>query len=162
MKVILSEDIISGEDLRSVIEELKDYQDFIRHGHIRQHVSKRAGSKSGPDLSRGASEMLSQAMEHHPLNLEELDHLISELEAVYIKALQLKIILAAVPNGAIKRLLTSWIRQNLNDYSLIDFSYNQSLLGGMVVMIGSRIFDFSLRRELLVAQPKLNEMIADV
>ena len=162
MKLILSEDIISSEDLRSVIEELKDYQGYIRHGHIRQHVSKRAGAKSSPDLSRGASEMLSQAMEHHPLNLTELDHLISELEAMYAKALKLKIILAAVPNGSIKRQLSAWVRQNLNDYALIDFDYNQSLLGGMVVMIGSRIFDFSLRRGLLSSQPKLNEMIANV
>lgn len=161
MKLNLPDEIISGEDLRSVIEELKDYQSFIRHGQIKSHVSKRS-SGAGPELSSPAAALLSIAMERHPLNLEVMDNLISELQKMYSSSPKLKIILAAVPNHAIKKQIATWIRQNTNQDALIDFSYNQSLLGGMVVTVGSHIFDWSLRRGILAEQPKLNEMIAHV
>ena len=161
MKLSLSEDIISSEDLRSVIEELKDYQGFIRHAQIKSRSTKRS-SGSGPDLSRPAADMLSAAMEHHPLNLEELDHLSGELEKMYQSSPKIKIILAAVPTNGIKKQITTWVRQNVDAGMLIDFSYNQALLGGMIMTAGSRIFDWSLRRVILAAQPSLNEMIAHV
>ena len=161
MKQTLSEDIISSEDLRSVIDELKDYQDYVRHDQIKAHLSKHASSTS-PELSRPAASLIADAMEHHPLNHEEMMHLIAELEKIYASSPKVKIVLAAIPNHAIKKQITLWARANVDPEILIDFSYNQSLLGGMVVTAGSHIYDWSLRRQVLANQPKLYEMIAHV
>ena len=161
MKLNLSEEIISPEDLRSVIDELKDYQDYVRHDQIKAHLSEHASSTS-PELSRAAAALISQAMEHHPLNHEEMNHLIAELEKIFAESPKLRIVLAALPNHGIKKQITEWVRHNVDALVLIDFSYNQSLLGGMVVTAGSHIYDWSLRRSILIAQPKLNEMIAHV
>ena len=161
MKPELNEDIISSEDLRSVIDELKDYQDYVRHDQIKANLSKHASSTS-PALSRPAATLIAAAMEHHPLNHEEMAHLVMSLEKAYIKAPKLKIVLAAVPTQGIKKQITVWVRENVDNDVLIDFSYNQSLLGGMVVTAGSHIYDWSLRRSILAAQPKLNGMVAHV
>ena len=161
MKLKLNEDIISSEDLRSVIDELKDYQDYIRHDQIKAHLSKHASSTS-IELSRPATSLIAIAMEQHPLNHEEMADLIMSLEKIYVSSPKVKIVLAAVPGHGIKKQITEWVRNNVDDAVLIDFSYNQSLLGGMVVTAGSHIFDWSFRRAILAAQPKLNEMIAHV
>ena len=159
MSFYLSEAIISPEDLKSVINELKDYEVFFRHSQIKQHVVKRSAGQA-PELSIAASELLSSAMEKKPLNITIIEQLITELERLLIKSPKIKIILAALPNHAVKKQLILWVRKNIKADALIEFSYNQSLLGGLVLTAGSRIFDWSLRQQLLNSQPKLNEMIA--
>lgn len=160
MKLALNEAIISAEDLRSVINELKDYTDYLRHAQIKQHVVKRSAGIPAPELSLAASQLLSEVLENRPLNIGEVETLIGELQKVYDDSPKLKIILAALPPAAVKKKLTAWIRINIAPLALVEYSYNQSILGGMVLNAGSHIFDWSLRQQLIDARPKLNEMIA--
>jgi F0F1-type ATP synthase delta subunit len=40
----------------------------------------------------------------------------------------------------------------------VNFNYNRSLLGGMVVRAGSRVFDWSFRRQIIGAEEKFTEV----
>ncbi len=160
MKYDLPEDIISAEDLKGVIEELKDYQTYARHGSIKARVTKRAGGTK-PELSRPSNELINLIVNNNKLALSDLDRLISSLEKMYSALPRIKITLAALPGAGIKKQMSVWVRKNITSNVLIDFSYNQSLLGGMVVVAGSHIYDWSLRKQIISVQPKLNELIAN-
>ena len=163
MKIKLSEEVIAGEDLKSVIDELKAYKADFRH----QQILLRVGSKHIQKgiktvLSPPALNLLNQAKEGKALSVTEIDKLISELEGFYLKWPRIRVVLAASAPLAIKRKITKWVRENVLDSVLIDFRYDSAILGGMVVVVGSRIYDWSLRRDIEANKDKLSGQISHV
>jgi F0F1-type ATP synthase delta subunit len=68
---------------------------------------------------------------------------------------------APAPNG-LKKTLISWCRDNIDKNILVDFKFNATILGGMVVVYGSRIFDWSFKRQILAAREKFPEVLRNV
>lgn len=154
MKLKLPEDIVSGEDLKDVIEELKGYKAYLHHKQILNKVSSRK-SGDAPRLSEAAADLIAQARDGGTLKLAELDKLINELNEVFARSLRVKIILAAAPTPGIKKKLSGWMRDNVSGSLLIDFRYDSAILGGMIVVFGSHINDWSFRRQILESKDKL-------
>jgi F0F1-type ATP synthase delta subunit len=84
-------------------------------------------------------------------DLAAATHQLEELETLLKTAPRATITLAAMPSEGMKRELSLWMRQNVESTLLLDFGYNSALMGGMVIRIGSRIYDWSFRRQILAS-----------
>lgn len=161
MSIKLPEEINSAEDLKAVLEELRDFRTYFRHSEIKAKSGKNHTS-DGPDLSMAAAKLLSQAKNKKQLTMSELEQLLSELELIYSKAPKIRIVLAAAATPPVKKRLADWIRSNISDQAFIDFRYDSTILGGMIIACGSHIYDWSLRREIIASKDKMKEVIAHV
>jgi F0F1-type ATP synthase delta subunit len=91
-----------------------------------------------------------------------LDKLIETLEDYGTSAPIITITLAAPAPNSLKKTLIDWCRKNIAPNALIDFRFNATMLGGMVVQYGSRIYDWSFRRQILAARDKFPEILRNV
>lgn len=166
--LVLPDAIASAQDLAAVILEIRQYAKWQAHNAVKQRVGARFKSGAGdiPRLSAAASQLLDDWSRTHDSGKQpgsrDLDELISALEVYKTKAPSLTITLAAPPTSDIKRLLTGWCRTNIAPGVLVNFSFNRSLLGGMVVRYGSRLFDWSFRRQILENSRHFPEALRNV
>jgi hypothetical protein len=159
MKLTLDDAISSPQDLKGLMQELHEYSGWLMHEEIKQ----RAGGKSTaekPVLSKAAKASL-QSLDGD-ITPENLDKLVAELDKFSKNADHLTITLAAPATGAIKAELVAWCRQNIAPELLVSFNFNSTLLGGMVVRHGSRLFDWSWRRQILANGSRFTEVLKNV
>lgn len=153
----LSDEIVSGADLRDIIEEIKGYAQWFNHNQIKLKVANKKDLNE-PELSHQAEDILGQFFNSKSISSSGLDSLIISLEKYLKEAVKIKITLAGIPPNKLKKQLINWFRVSLTETILVDFSYNRTLLGGMVVIFGSHIYDWSLRRQILDSKDKLIEV----
>ena len=153
----LSDEIVSGADLRDIIEEIKGYAQWFNHNQIKLKVANKKDFNE-PELSHQAKDILGQFFNSKSISPSGLDSLIISLEKYLKEAVKIKITLAGIPPNKLKKQLINWFRVSLTETILVDFSYNRTLLGGMVVIFGSHIYDWSLRRQILDSKDKLIEV----
>jgi len=128
-------------------------------------IKQRVGSKKTtdqPELSPAAVEVIRTWANKEQLTQSKIDELIKLLEKFKSTAPTLTITLAAPATGDIKQLLVEWCRKNIASNVLVNFRFNSSLLGGMVVRFGSQIFDWSFRRKILASKDKFPEILRRV
>ena len=94
--------------------------------------------------------------------LGNFDDLILELEAAKKTAPLITITLAAPATKDVKQALVSSCRSHIADDALVTFKFNSSLCGGMVLQHGSRVFDWSFRRQILANRTKFTEVLRSV
>jgi hypothetical protein len=161
MKLQLENSISSPQDLKGVILEVREYARWYRHNAIKKQV--RAGhAAEQPELSPAAAALIRSWGTKDPLSSRSLDSLITTLEGYQASAHQLTITLAAPPTSGLKKTLVAWCRENVAPDVLVNFEFNATLLGGMVVRSGSRIFDWSFRRQILDAHANFPEVLRRV
>jgi hypothetical protein len=163
MKLRLDDSVASPQDLRAMILEIRGYARWFSHNAVR----KRAGAKHGrtaeaPELSLAAAALIKALGARQPVSTQRLDGLIAGLEDYADDAPVLSITLAAPPAGSLKKQLVAWCRENIAPDALVNFSFNSTLLGGMVVRSGSHIFDWSFRRSILEGRQKFPEVLRNV
>ena len=159
--ISLPDTIYSPQDLTSLILEIKEYAKWYAHETIKQ----RAGSKTlsaQPVLSSAATTLLHNAVSGNVNPLAQLDSLVHELERHKSNAPIITLTLAAPAPNPVKKTLTAWCRKELSPDILVSFEYNRTLLGGLVVRYGSRVYDWSLRRAILTTDTKFSEVVARV
>lgn len=159
MKLKISEDIISPQDLQAVITELKQYSKWLIHNEVKLRVINKKDPNE-PLLSIEASDLLNQWFNNQQLSATSLSKLVVSLDEYLVNANTIRITLAGMPSSGLKKRLTKWCRQSLSPSVLIDFRYNRSLLGGMVVNCGSHIYDWSFRRKILNSKDNLEEVLS--
>ncbi len=162
MKFTLSEEIVSTDDLRDVVEEVKEFKKWFSHNQIKLKISRRHKSSDRPELSSAAEALLTQAKDGKELTVTKIEGLISYLEKCLDKSPSVRITLAAIPSVSIKRQIAAWLRTNVSPTLLVDFRFNSTILGGMVVVFSSHIYDWSLRRQLLESRDKLDGVLKSV
>jgi hypothetical protein len=157
----LPNSVSSVQDLGSLILEVREYAKWYLQSSIKQQV--RAGQiGEPPTVSSGAAQMVQAWSETEQLNQKSLDNLITTLETMKANAETLTITLAAPASGELRKTLVSWCRENIAPGILVTFKFNATLLGGMVVRYGSRVFDWSFRREILNQRAKFPEVLRRV
>ncbi|MCL4357324.1 F0F1 ATP synthase subunit delta [Patescibacteria group bacterium] len=155
--------ISSSEDLRAVIEEIKSYKSAFRQAQIKAAVSHHPGRQPLPELSSPAAAMLNQFRSgSKPIINETIEQALVELERMFAQAVKIRVVLAAPAPNSLKRRLTDWMRNNVAKNLLIDYRYDSGILGGMVIIAGSHIYDWSLRRDLQANGDKFKEVISRV
>jgi hypothetical protein len=161
MKHALPESVVSPQDLTALIQDLHAYARWFSHASVRKRVT--GGKTADPPEISGAAELLLKSwMSKGELTAQQLDNMIEDLEYFRETSPVVKITLAAPPSSALRKTLATWCRENIAPNALVSFAFNATLLGGMVVIYGSQIFDWSFRRQILTNRQRFPEILRNV
>jgi hypothetical protein len=161
MKLALPNSVSSLQDLSTLINEVKEYGKWWTHNAIKH----RAGAKKGtppPVLSEAALELIRASSGKKLLDQRTIDNLIKELEGYKKTAPTATVTLAAPAPKSVKLEIVTWFRENIDPSILVTFEFNSTLLGGMVVRYGSRVLDWSFRRQILAGRGNFPEVLRRV
>lgn len=153
--------IASPQDVSNLLIEIKEYARWFEHEMVKRKMHA-SGQSTQPILTHTTNEYLRELNAAQSLTTGRLEKLIADLERYKEVAPRLTITLAAPVTPPIRHQLIEWCRTNLSPDTLITFQFNSTLLGGLVVRCGSRVFDWSFRRQLLNNQQQLTETFAHV
>jgi hypothetical protein len=157
----LDENILSAQDLREAILEIKHYASWFGHNSVKKRLG--AKSKTEPvELTPAAAVLLRQGLDGQTLTAARLDKVIGALEDFEAETEQITITLAALPGNNLKKILANWCRANLKPDLLVNFQFNSTMLGGLVVNYGSHIHDWSFRRRILEESHRFPEVLRNV
>lgn len=160
-RVKLPESIFSRQDLAAATLEVREYARWFAH----EEIKRRAGATSTstqPSISAAAEQIIREWKAVAPFSRARFDELLAILEDYKNSAPSLTFTLAAPPTNGIKTQLAKWCRENIAPHVLVSFKFNSSLLGGMVVQSGSRILDWSFRRQVLDNRGRFAEILRNV
>lgn len=160
-RINLPDSVASLQDLTALILEVREYTKWFSHNAILQRVSKKRVTRPMP-LSPSASMLLRDWENIQPITVRSLDELIDILNLYKNTAPTITITLAAPATNDIKHTLIGWCRTNIAPNIMVAFGFNATLLGGMVVHHGSRIFDWSFRRQILNGRERFGEVLRRV
>lgn len=162
MLLTLPKTIVSAQDLAELQTEVKTYASWYAHESIRRRFSNKAPKTDQPALSAAANELLRQWFGSKTPNRVGFDSLQKALDQHKKTAERITITLAATAPNSLKGSLTEWFRQNVSSSALINFQINSTILGGMVVRRGSRVFDWSFKRQILDNQAAFAKVLRRV
>jgi F0F1-type ATP synthase delta subunit len=157
MKLNLPSSISSQQDLGGLVLELREYSRWINHQNILKKVSSKS-SEEPPVMSPALKDLLSDNKKES----ENIEELINTLDKFKDDASTITVTLAAPATKDIKRTLNDWLRKNIASNILVNYQFNATLLGGMVIRVGSHIFDWSFRRQILANRDKFPEVLRNV
>lgn len=161
MKLRVPDSVSSPQDLAALLLEMREYARWFGH----ESIKRRAGASHishPPLISPAAQELVDGLESKKSLDQKGLDTLIATLEDYKKASPSLTITLAAPPTNGLKTTLVAWCRANIAPNVLVTFRFNSALLGGMIVHFGSRVFDWSFRRQLLGARETFPEVLRRV
>ena len=161
MKIKLPSIVSSPQDLTALTLEIMEYARWYQHESIKDRVDAKRRTEA-PTLSPAATELLRQEGKGKDLSKQELDTLVKALQDIKNSAPTMTITLAAPPTNAVKADLVTWCRENISPGVLVNFQFNSTLLGGMVVRCGSRVMDWSFRRQILEGRHHFPEVLRHV
>lgn len=161
MKLRLPESVATSQDVSTLQLELRDYARWFAHEAIKQRTNAHHASEA-PTLSSACQEMLASHGGKKDVNRELLDSLIKELDRYTHTADVITFTLAAPPTASVKASLVKWSRTNIAPDILVSFQFNATILGGIVVRYGSRVFDWSFRRQILANRSSFAEVLRHV
>ena len=157
----LEDTVSSPQDVKALVMEIHEYARWFAHNYIKKRVHARNIAPE-PEISSAAKAVIRTWGAGKELNTKSLDELIATLEDYANTAPVLTVTLAAVPSTGLKRQLVGWCRDNLAPNVLINFQFNATLLGGMVVRSGSHVYDWSFRRTILAERERFPEVLRRV
>lgn len=161
MKLQLPSSVSSARDVTSLMFEVREYAQWFSHNVIKQRVGSKKMTDQ-PELTPVAAELIRNWGAKEQLSQKRLDELLEELENFKKSAPVLTVTLAAPAPGEVKQNIVAWCRENIAPNVLINFRFNSTILGGMVVRHGSRVFDWSFRRQILTNKEKFAEVLRRV
>lgn len=88
--------------------------------------------------------------------LEEISELLNKVRDT---GPRLHLTFASIPGADLKHQLTMWVRENIHEFALVSFHYDQSIIGGLVIRTRNKIFDFSYAKELKEPKTKLTTIL---
>lgn len=161
MKLKIPDTVSSPQDLAVLLLEMHDYTRWFAHESIKKRVNAKHTSEA-PTLSPAADQLISDLEHKKSLTQQNLDALVETLEEYKKTAPSLTITLPAPPTNSLKATLVGWCRENITPNVLVTFRFNSALLGGMTLHFGSRVFDWSFRRQLLANKERFPEVLRNV
>jgi hypothetical protein len=153
--------VYSQQDLKAAILEVKKYTTWFNQTEVKMRVTKN-NSYELPTISPVATNIINEWLDGKPPDAKSLENLIAALEDFEAAAPRVTITLAAPPPGSLKQTITEWFRQNVDPNILVNFKFNGTILGGMVVSYGSHVHDWSFRRQVLSSRAKFPEVLRNV
>jgi len=161
MALNLQNSIASRQDLKALILDVRTYATWYGQAAVKARLTN-DNLAPLPNLSEAAIGLINTWNQQQPISQASLDALLAELEKYAATAAAITITLAAPAPGSVKQSLLAWCRANIAPNILVDFRFNSTLLGGMVVQYGSHVYDWSFRRQILANRDKFPEILRHV
>jgi hypothetical protein len=157
----LEDSVLSPQDLKATILEVRRYAKWFAQSAIKMRLAE-SNLEQQPVISPTAARLINEWAEQNPLSQKSLDALIANLEQLEATLPRITITLAGVAPASLKNTLVTWCRENIAPNILVDFRFNSTILGGMVVKYGSHVYDWSFRRQILAARGNFPEALRRV
>jgi hypothetical protein len=154
-------DLYSLDQLTAIIIELRAHINALRDASARARATQSEATIAAPQLSAlllGALKGAGLA----PTDEPGAEKLMEELEAIRDKAPAVHLMLAALPNRELKRKLTEWFRNEIHPYTMLTFAARMDIGGGLIIRAGSRIHDYSFRRQIFEHKSRISEIFNSV
>src|SRR3954454_15933155 len=123
MKLKLHESIVSPQDLKALVLEVKQYASWWLHNDVKRRRSAK-GETEPPVFSEATTSLLKLWAGDKPLTQAKLDELVIVLQDFAEAAPTLNITLAAPPTNGLKKELSSGCRHNIDQSVLVSFDFN--------------------------------------
>lgn len=162
MKIKLPDSVSSTQDLKAVILEIRGYARWLSQASVKMKASGNNSYGEAPAVSEAAASLINDWTKDNQLSQKSVDELIATLEDFEATTPSMTITLAAPAPNSLKKALISWCRTNINPNILVNFKFNSTIGGGMVVACGSHIYDWSFKRQILAAREKFPEVLRNV
>jgi len=153
--------VSSPSDITTLILEVRAYAQWYGQYANAQRTGSRYKTPQ-PELSEVASEVIRAWAKEAPLTSARIDELTANLEHIQKTAPVITITLAAAATTEVKRALVTWCRAHIHDDILVTFRFNATILGGMVVRYGSRVYDWSFRAAIMNGRRRFPEVLSRV
>lgn len=148
-QVSIPNELYSPDLINLALFELDRYTSTVRNAEARTMPT--------PEPPTGLARVFA-AMAIEPGNLQDLEDLKAQLKTYLEKSPTVNVILSSQPNNSVKQQITQWFRQQISPNILLNFSARADIGGGVIVMAGSRIYDFSFKSALLANKSKIAEL----
>jgi F0F1-type ATP synthase delta subunit len=145
--------------LGQVIAELQDYALWYAHNKIQRQFDDVKPSADTPKLSVQSLALLAQIQKEQPVKGESFDEILVRLTQISQTAPVVTVTLAAIPSEGLKQAIVQWLRDHIDPNVLVAFQLNSALLGGLVVRLGSHIYDWSFRRQIVEQKNRFAEVL---
>ena len=155
MSLILPDSLCSRRDVARLRTEVELYAAWT-HQYSLAERRKIRYSQDQPDLSEAARIVIRQWLESGQSTAE----LLQQLRTIEAQAPAITITLAQPPTADTRRELVRWCRRELAADMLVTIIWSSQLLGGMIVRTDRGLHDWSHRRRLRQARPRLIERLA--
>lgn len=157
MTFSLPPSIASRQDVIRLRTEVESYVAWV--GQY-QNAAKRKVTYQAeqPGLSE-AARLLIRAWIADKHTLSELTQ---SLNALAANSPSITLTLAQAPSPSVQADIVAWARRELDPNMLVELRWNARLLGGMVVRTDNAVYDWSHRKALVAARPKLIERLMHV
>ena len=154
----LPSSISSPQDLTNLILEIEKYNKWYLE-RFNAISAKSTYKAPQPDISRIALDLIISWDKQEQLDPERINTKINELRHISRSAPVITITLAAPAPMGIKNEIVSWCRQNLNAQVLVSFQFNSTILGGIILRTGSKVYDWSFKHNLLNVNTTFTEVL---
>lgn len=161
MKFSLQPDLSSRQDFQAAVLDIKKYAQWFSQTSIKRQVAGGDDTEQ-PAILPAAADLINQSAKDSQLSQKRLDELIKAVEDFAASASYVTVTLAAPAPRQLKTEIVTWFRQNVRPDILVDFNFNATMLGGMVVRYGSQVFDWSFKRQILAERQKFPEILRHV
>lgn len=161
MGLSIPPDVSSSQELANLILEVKDYSKWFTNYSIVKKISKK-NTPVPPKISGSAIKLIKDYGDNKNLTRAVLNNLVYDLEKSKKQSKLITITLAAPVTSDVKNNLVKWLRDNINSEVLVNFQFNATILGGMILRCGSHIYDWSFRKKILENRQKFPEILQNV
>lgn len=156
-KLVLPVNIVSRADVGRLINEVERVDNFLRQAAIREPGTKLQLPKS----SRLFDELVAQS-KFNMLQETDRKQLLQFLQAIHSKSPVLHISFSTDPNPIFLQKLTTWIRQNMHPYVLLQIGLQPGIGAGCTVRSINKFYDFSLKNKFIDKRHLLTERLKSI
>ncbi len=144
-RFVLPASVVSKVDLRRLVNELEQIDNYLVSVEARQKVGAVASQQPA------MSEQLRDLVSVNSLNLsssQERSSLIRQIREFKDKAPTIHMTFASTADQESLRLLANWVRAEIHPQAVISIGLQPGLLGGVHLRTTNQIHDLSLRSQL--------------
>lgn len=152
--VALPPEVYSPDQLSALIMEARDLAATLRQ---QAALAKAGGTSAKQQVSPAVSEGLAKLA--GTISVESAEHVAKGLELLRNTVPTVRLVLAAQPNRQFKMKLVKWFRDEIHPQVLVVFIVRSDIAGGVVVQTVGHVYDFSFKRQLIAAKPRIAELL---
>lgn len=156
----LPDTITSADQIMAFVENLSDYQSYIRKLNVaaRVKVDKPANLES-PSMPIELVNFLKAQFGDEEVTITRLEEIKTFFKDVKANSPSVHIMMAFAPTMSERAEMAHWFRANIDPNILLSFTQNSDVIGGLLVRTRTKIFDMSFRTVLLAGRARLAELI---
>ncbi len=145
--------------LHQVESELQEYAIWYSHSKVQRQVGSGQAGADAPKLSVQTLALLAEIQKQQPVTGDSFEAIMARLKQIGETAPTVTVTLAASPSEGLKKTIVGWLREQVNPNALVTFQINSAILGGLVVRLGSHLYDWSFRRQILDKKGQFAEVL---